>query len=959
MFSDDTNQIRNFLFFMNNSICAPLQVGACLYLVYRQVGVATFVGLGYTLFTLPISAVTFGIVFKLRMVKMKKTDARVKLMNEILNGIRIIKYYAWESAFVKKILAIRTDELYLVAKMGYIFNSVFGLFLLGATQIQTVLIFLTYIGLGNQLDAATAFTTLTLFGLMTSPFIFLPFGLQQYNQSVISMRRIMEFLDADDLEPYVKQVEMPSDGTVIKFSDACMSWTPLVVKNITAFTQGKPGDKVKANKDVPSTAMNEREIAPSVESKEDFSNKAIHTLRDLNLNIRQGQLVAIVGSVGCGKSSFLSAVLGEMHLRSGEVHLSKKIVNGEEQSMSIAYTDQRPWIVNATVRDNIIFGKEYNEEQFNRAIFAACLVDDIKILPGGIMTEIGERGINLSGGQKARVSLARAIYNDADIYLLDDPISAVDAHVGMHIVEHCIKKALDGKTRLLVTHHLPILPQCDMIIILDTDGTVKISGSYSDIMNSGVDVEQYLGQHKEDTTDVVKTEKDTSSAKVDSVKDKVETKEKEETKIITKEERKDGDVPLSTYLLFIKYGGLFPFFLVIFGQIATQVLGINANFWLADWGKETSIEEYSGRKMSMSRNMFWFNGYVGMQMASIGFLFLSRMALNYHRSFAATVLHERVLKRVLFLPVSFFDVTPVGRIVNRFSQDIATIDEDLAQSISQVIGMGGGVLGSLGAIAGSTKGTFLILAVPLGFLYTHFQTYFRKSNTAIARLEAVSRSPIYADFSQSLSGTSTIRAYAQQEKFITKLEDFANKNTVPGVLQQICGQWLAIRLDIVGALIIFFMGALTISLQKSSFIPAGYLALGLSYSIQLTGLLKMAVRVSSTMEAQFNAVERAIAYAEMEGVESDDTSSTMDSKTPAKSGYKSISSEENQVAIKEIELQDGKTNSVVTPPAAWPQYGKVRFENVALKYRDGPLVLKGVTIDVGENEKIGIAGRTG
>jgi ABC-type multidrug transport system fused ATPase/permease subunit len=973
MFSDDTNQIRGFLFFMNNAICAPLQIGACLYLIYRQVGAATFVGLGYTIFTTPVTGVVFGIVFKIRLIKMKTTDARVKLMNEILQGIRIIKYYAWESAFVQKIMAIRTEELWLVAKMGYIFNGAFGLLLLGATQIQTVLIFITYISLGNQLDAATAFTTLTLFGLMTSPFIFLPFGIQQYNQSVISMRRIMEYLDTDDLEDYIQQVDMPSDETVVQFSKACMSWTPSVLKSISAFsqaprsgTQKKPDSEAQESSGTPSLQENGLVVEP----KEDFSNKAIHTLRDISVSVKQGQLVAIVGSVGCGKSSFLSAILGEMHIRSGEVYISKKNVDGESQAHSIAYTDQRPWIINATVKDNILFGKEYNEDHFNRAISAACLDDDLKILPGGILTEIGERGINLSGGQKARVALARAIYSDADIYLLDDPISAVDAHVGTHIIENCIQGALRNKTRFLVTHHLPLLPLCDQIVILDQDGTVKANGSLSEIINSGINVEQYLGHEQQDTSKTAdedtsvsnsEADRDPSSAKVKpSSKKLVDEEQGEEKKILmTKEDRKDGDVPLKTYWLFIKYGGLFPFFVVCFSQAATQVLGINANFWLADWGKETSIAGFQGTEMSMPRNMFWFHGYVGMQMASIFFLFLSRMALNYHRSIAATVLHERLLKNVLFLPVSFFDVTPVGRIINRFSQDISTIDEDLAQSISQVIGMGGGVLGALGAIAGSTKGTFLILAFPLGFIYSHFQSYYKKSNTAIARLEAVSRSPIYADFSQTLSGTTTVRAYSQQKNFILKLEGYANQNTVPGVLQQIASQWLAIRLDIVGALIMFFMGALTISLEGNSFIPAGYLALGLSYSIQLTGLLKMAVRVSSTMEAQFNSVERTIAYAEIPGAENESYTTSTDGKITAGSEYIPVIDEETQTSVKEVELQDRNMTTVVMPPSNWPQSGRVRFDNVQLRYRDGPLVLKGVSIDVGENEKIGVAGRTG
>lgn len=626
MFSDDTNQIRAFLFFLSNSICAPLQIGACLYMIYRQVGVATFVGLGYTFFTTPVSGVVFGIVFGLRKKKMTFTDARVKLMNEILNGIRIIKTMSWENAFIKKIEAIRSQEISLVAKAGYIFNAAFGLLLLGATQIQTTLIFLTYIGLGNQLDAATAFTTLTLFGLMTSPFIFLPFGLQQYNQSKVSMKRIMEYLDSEDLLAYIQQGEGEGD-VAVEFKAANMGWSPgedATASDAKVVENGAPATASATDADAKSTHEGKQYVAaPSEEEakangvllidgpSQDKTNRAFHTLRDLSLTVKKGQLVAVVGSVGSGKSSLLSALLGEMVLSSGDLIIhKKKLPDGSFTPASIAYCDQRPWIVNATVEENITFGKPMDEERMKKAIFAACMQDDLKILAAGLKTEIGERGINLSGGQKARVALARAVYNDADIYLLDDPISAVDAHVGMHLVEHCITGALSGKTRFLVTHQLNILPVCDVVLILDHDGTVKASGTYQELMQSGIDLTQYLGhkdEEKEDADKKGKKEQDSSKADEASSTDSgagaasvkkdgaVEGKgegegesgdksKKEEAKdgaLTTVEERKEGNVTIETYTSYAFYGGLVPFFLTIFFQLGSQVLGIEANFWLA------------------------------------------------------------------------------------------------------------------------------------------------------------------------------------------------------------------------------------------------------------------------------------------------------------------------------------------------------------------------------------------
>lgn len=502
MFSDDTNQIRNFLFFVNNAALAPLQIAACLFLIYQQVGVSMFVGLGYSIFTIPVTGVIFGVVFSIRREKMKKTDFRVKLMNEVLNGIRIIKYYAWENAFIKKISSVRDEEIYLLKKMGYLFTIPFGILMLGAPAIQTVLIFLTYICTGHELDVSTAFTTITLFGIMTSPFIFLPFGLQQYSQSLVSMRRIIEYLDAEDLVEYITRVDAGSliDGAghndvVLQFRDAHISWaaeaTAVVGADGAVVAAPAPDANTKkgeAYQAVATTATEEGKGGDS--AKENGPNRAVNTLVNINLSIREGELVGIVGTVGSGKSSFLNAVLGEMHLQSGSLSAVK--------DKKIAFCDQRPWIVNATVRENITFGSELNEERLKRAIYVAAMEDDLKILQGGIMCEIGERGINLSGGQKARACLARAVYNDADIYLLDDPLSAVDAHVGEHIFHKCIKEALKNKTVLLVTHHLHVLPQCDKIVILDDDGKILIAGTYDEIMRSGVDVEKFLATKKED-----------------------------------------------------------------------------------------------------------------------------------------------------------------------------------------------------------------------------------------------------------------------------------------------------------------------------------------------------------------------------------------------------------------------------------------------------------------------------
>lgn len=992
MFSDDTNNLKLMISAIHNVVLAPLQIGALLFLIYQQVGPSVFVGLGYSAVSTPIAGIVMSMFFAYYKEKKTKSDLRVKLMNEVLNGIRIIKYYAWEDAFVEKIRQVRAAEVTLLYKMGYLFNTVFAFLLLGGPQFQTILIFLTYIGLGNTLDAATAFTTLTLFGIMTTPLLFISFGLQQISLATVSLGRIAQYLDAEDLGSYVEDVDgnLHSNGAeldssvVIVLENAHLGWTreadSAEEANTVASVPKK--DESTAYENVPSSepvaagspveaenGSDEKQAAKGDEEAPANSTRAVQTLVDINFAVTKGTLVGIVGSVGCGKSSILQALLGEMHLRRGRISM--------RSGLKVAFCDQRPWIVNATVKENILFGEEYDAGRMQRALYASALEDDLRLLTAGIDTEIGERGVTLSGGQKARVALARAVYADADIYLLDDPLSAVDAHVGQHIFSQCLKQALANKTILLVTNQLHVLPACDQVVVLDDHGRMLSAGSYDDLVRRGLDVAKFVqpvvsdpsGTDDAGTSDAPASDGGPTSPQSQATKgtggkgttEKAApgvSKEGAAGKLMTDEERNDGDVPWTVYATYISYGGLMWFSLTLLAQVANQGLQIGGNFWLSAWGEETSnLETDKGEDMSKSRSFDWFRGYAGLLTASVVMMSVSRILLTQHRLNAAVRFHEELLHRVLFLKMSFFDTTPVGRIVNRFAQDVATIDEELAQTMSQAISLFGSVIGSIGAIVAATKGTFLILLIPLMFIYNKWNTFFRKSNTALARLEAVSRSPIYADFSQTLSGTSTIHAYRQEERFIETLEAFVDANSVPNLLQQVAVQWLSVRLDTLGAVVMFFMGALAVLSKQVDFIPAGFLALGLSYAIQMIALLKYAVTVVCTLEAQFNAVQRVRHY----GCNLDTEESAPITNTAVSDGKEGPDkSSKGGVNAGDVEMELVPTHEpVILPPSGWPVTGSVVFENVQMRYRDGPLVLKGISFDVNGGEKIGIAGRTG
>ncbi|KAJ1419431.1 P-loop containing nucleoside triphosphate hydrolase protein [Ochromonadaceae sp. CCMP2298] len=983
MFSNDTAQLQRFLLFLNNLFLAPVVIGVAIFLIYLQVGASVFVGLGLIIIVLPMNGVIFDWLSKVRKRKVEYTDRRVKLMNEILNGIRIIKYYAWEAAFKERVEDVRETELELLRLSAYIVAVAFSMVLMAVPVFLPVLIFFTYVKLGGQLDAAKIFTTIALFNLMQFPFIFLPLGLTQYNQTRVSTQRILEFLAAEELSEYVDP--MPAEGLAVEMKNVSMGWVEVSEEEKLAEHAKEGAYSAVANDDstaariasAPSPNSSSISSSASASTSEKRSvvketelrsilkqgkaelagekveeeskgtdaaydinqDRSVNTLRDLSFSIKKGELVAVVGSVGSGKSSLLNGLLGEMLLQKGSV-----AVQG-----SIAYCDQRPWIINDTVQANIVFGLPFDEERFDNALFAANLEDDILVLPGGINTQIGERGINLSGGQKARVALARAIYRDADIYLLDDPLSAVDAHVGQFLFHEGLRRALKGKTRILVTHQTHLLPDCDKIVVLD-NGKVRGVGTYEELQQRGINVEDLLyqqanaGPEAEAFAEIceVATTADSApaSAPVSSTNTSIDgahlqlkeksmrqaTARKADTRATTinsKEERSQGDVTTEIYSYYLRAGGAFLFSVLLLCVAISQVFTLLASFWLAEWGQTARDREEEDRALSTSRNVWYLNIFAALSCGTLLFYLIRSIILANHRMVASRVLHEGLLKVTLFAPVAFFDVTPTGRVLNRFSSDLQKIDEEIAQSMSQGLNSLANVLGAVGAVAGATKGTFLVLVPPVAFFYRSVQKYFTGTNTAVSRLEAISRSPIYADFSQALSGMTTIRAYADSERFINGLEDGVDSNSVANMTQQAASQWLAIRLDLIGASISFFIAVLAVAVP--GFIPPGSLGLALSYSFQLTSYLKFLVRMVATIESQMNAVERVKYY--MDNIEEEGSD--------------------------KVSLPDGDI------PEDWPSKGVVTAVGLQMRYRDGPLVLKGVDFNVKGGEKVGLAGRTG
>jgi len=1004
MMSNDTTQLQRFLQFGGMTLVAPVQIVLALVLIYGQVGNATWVGVAFMVSLAPVNVVVFSIVGKQRRKVLKFSDLRVKMMNELLSGIRIIKFYAWEKPFGKEVGKVREKELDALTKLAYTSSIGFSLILLSAPILQPILVFLTYINIQDEpLTASTAFTTVALFNIMRFPFAFLPMGMLQFIQSRISLRRLGKYLRLPELEQYVVNGPPPptkgDDGAgseavakpgSVTLTGGSFAWVhpdravaPLEDRNDKK-KGGKRGSRAGRRRS--SSASAKSSASEGNDNNDDLAADTSHsamsdlegsrrgiadpvTLKDITCTLEAGSLVAVVGAVGSGKSSLLSAMLGEMEpLEGAKVYLPRdddldnKNKTAVDRTNFFSYFNQTPWVINDTLRGNILFGRPFHQERYDEVVEACALLDDLAVLPAGDSTEIGERGINLSGGQKARVSLARALYSpDAKLLLLDDPLSAVDAHVGEHLFSGAISgKVSEGTTRVLVTHHVHVLPRCDKVIVME-GGRIQHMGTYAELIERGVDFAGAVDVSKGDDGDKEGKDGEASDAEnggKDEAKKESGSKEggkgggkdaaaaastptkgsdkggppekhsadakKKGSELTTKEEREEGAVGGSHYIHYARAGGFFSFISIVIIQAVGRGSEVMAAFWLSLWAERTVSASLTDTPLSDAETTWYLNIYAAFGVLGVVCLTGRSLLMAVHRLHASRKLHDDLVGRVLRAPVAFFDVTPTGRILNRFAADMDKIDLDLTNSIGQGFSTIFSVLGALGAIVAATKGTFLIPLAPISYVYYVIQKWFRRTSTELQRVTAIAISPIFADFSQVLSGTSTIRAYEGQERFFAKCQKSFDDFNASYNLQQMCNFWLGLRLDILGGFIGAFIGGIAVGTASYNFIPAGWLGLALSYSIEVTGYLKHGVRMIATVEADMNSVERVLYYSE-----------NIDSEAP------DVIPDRDPVS------------------SEWPSKGKIEVVHASMRYRDGPLVLKDITVSIDGGEKIGVVGRTG
>ena len=982
LMSVDAQRICDLVPYINMLWSSPLQITVALYMLYQILGASVFAGLACMIVLIPINGVIAMITRKLHIKMMKQKDKRVKKMNELLQGMKILKLYAWEQSFMDEIETIRNGEISIMLKMAYL-NSGTAFVWSCAPFVVSLVSFATYILSSdeNTLDSQKAFTSLALFNILRFPLSMLPMMISSAIQASVSFKRINKFMRNHELDPEsVTKDDKNASNCSVVVADGSFRWDEATLDIETSpKKKGKKKGKEEKNGDVKPVANGGQDGAEENSKMingdaEETKEKETFKLNNIDVKIKQGSLCAVVGTVGSGKSSFLSALLGEMEKMTGTVEVQGKV----------AYVSQQAWIQNATLKSNIIFSSGLDDDKYNKVLSDCALTSDLDILPAGDQTEIGEKGINLSGGQKQRVSIARAVYADADVYFLDDPLSAVDSHVGKHIFDQVIGPSgcLAGTTRILVTHGVTFLPKVDQIIVFK-DGCISECGTYQELLAqkgafaeflvqylTNVEDDQEVAKLQEELKDKlgaeefvkqmsrVKTqsesrdhnqrrgsdqsnlsvllESDKSSsptksisptktpAKDDSAK-QVGAAKKENAQQYKEEKTETGRVSWRVYLIYFKNMGyiLFTSGILLFGVY--QFFTAFSSIWLSYWADKdlpfvsnetmTDLRASNGTLKDIYLGVY---GGIGFSQA-FGAIFAS-LILNLSTLSGSKALHMKMLTRILHAPMSFFDTTPQGRIINRFAKDVDVLDTTMTFILRGFINCLMQVIATFLVIMYTTPYAIICIFIVLIGYYVVQRVYVATSRQ-LKRLESVSKSPIYSHFGESINGASVIRAYGLQDQFIRESMKRVDQNHKASITAIVSNRWLAVRLETVGNGIIF--AAALFAVLGRDHLSGGLVGLSVSFALQVTQTLNWLVRMTSDVETNIVAVERLDEY--------------------------------SQIAI-----EDEWTRNETAPSISWPEKGNISLVKYSTRYREGlDLVLKDINVNINGGERVGIVGRTG
>jgi len=791
---------------------------------------------------------------------------------------------------------------------------------------------------------------------MAIPGYILPNAFMSIIEMSLTLERLKSVFRMEESKPLGRK---PLDRSIaLAISNATFSWQ--------CFNK-KTSDKLHKKKNALKTLCRS---GNSSSGAGDVTVRQIPILFDVSILVPKGSLVGVCGAVGAGKSSLIAAVLGQMKLDSGSVALDG----------AFAYVSQQAWIMNCSLKENILFGEPFDAKKYYNVIWACELNQDMTSLPAGDQTEIGERGINLSGGQRQRVAMARALYANKDIYLLDDPLSAVDPQVGQHIFERCIRNELRGKTVLFVTHQLQFLSRCGQVIFMergrivdqgDHGSLMKRCAQYSSLIQTfnhdaeadadgdadGPPTGDLCGANVDDGTssedemfsiaknDVIETAESVKKWKSSSIQSQTsgvkdehitsidgDLQGVEDGRLTVEDTIEAGSIPLSTYVFYVRCAGGFLLTLLVVLIFTINIASTStSSWWLAHWldvGVANSTISIGNNEtttilsITAHPDVHYYQTVYGMfiivMIASsiLRGLFFVKASLR-----ASSLLHNQLFAKVFNCPTKYFESTPIGRILNLFSRDLDETDGRLVGNTEQLL---------QNILTISITILFVVLVYPwflgalllMAVIFFFVDRMFRRAVRDLKRLENVSRSPIFSHVAATVNGLNTIHAFAKERQFISKFTILYDENTSSFFLFNICMRWLAVRLDFITACCMGITAGLVVALH--GYVPAAYAGLALAFSSQLSGILQYTVRLATDTETRFISVQRM------------------------------------HTALQTLESEGDAIVEGNRPPENWPRFGSITFSNVKMRYRPNlPLVLKGISLDIESKEKIGIVGRTG
>ncbi|KAM9480711.1 ATP-binding cassette sub-family C member 8 [Clarias gariepinus] len=961
----DTEQLMWFFFLCPNLCAMPVQITLGVFLLYYLLGISALIGAAVIAVLAPLQYFVATQLSRTQKSTLEYSSERLKKTNEMLRGIKLLKLYAWEHIFRSSVEETRKKEL--TSLRAFALYTSLSIFINAAIPIAAVLttfVVHAYVHYSTEtaLSPAVAFASLSLFHILVTPLFLLSSVLHSTVKALVSMQKLSEFFDSEEIT-LDQEPKTPTPTDTNKHSNSNIKSVYMLQLQASKLVNRKN----KAKQDKNSHVQRDLSLDLANVREEDICFKIVNgyftwtqgcpTLTNINIKVPFGALTMIVGQVGSGKSSLLLAALGEMQKISGSVTWNKLPDQEEEENYrlpvnhnagpkapekrgSVAYASQRPWLLNATVEENILFSMAPNKNRYAEVIEICQLQTDIDTLPQGDQTVVGDRGIILSGGQRQRISVARALYQQTKVVFLDDPFSALDIHLSDHLMLEGILKFLrqEKRTVVLVTHKLQYLPHADWIIAMK-DGTVQTQGSLKDIQCAEPELFEHWKtlMNRQDKENAVRLKR--KSFKRMYSRDTIATEDEDEDGSLSTDEdslttelRQRNTMLWGSLVTYLRTAGLLLLPLLILSQLTKHSLMLAIDYWLAHWTSQSIIAQTGSTERNCTSgstqdcvlsHTLYLQVFCVLCFLGIVLCLITSLAVEWTGLRVAQELHCGLLHIIILAPMRLFETTPLGNILNRFSGDTNIIDQHIPVTMECLSRSTLLCVSAVGIISYITP-VFLIALLPLAIICYFIQKYFLVASRDLQQLEDITQIPLLSHYTVTIEGLTTIRAFRHEQRFKKRLLEYADANNIASLFLTAANRWLEVRMEYIGAFVVLIAAVASIGSALYSDLSAGLVGLGLTYALMVSNYLNWMVRNLADMEVQLGCVKRISSL---------------------------------------LNTEPENYNGEMTPaqvPAGWPKYGEIQIKNLSVRY-DSSLkpVLKHVNAHIKPGQKVGICGRTG